>query len=97
MDNDAKPREVGSTDGLGPVRGVVLDRNGWPTLIVRGNEEAHVKHAGASYLYTLTEEEVAAVNKLRARREWVKRGLHERFQAWRERTGFLMDGHDGGM
>ena len=25
------------------------------------------------------------------------RTLWQRFQAWRERTGFLMDGHDGGM
>ena len=26
-----------------------------------------------------------------------KAGLLRRFQAWRERTGFLMDGRDGGM
>lgn len=25
------------------------------------------------------------------------RTLWQRFQAWRERTGFLMDGRDGGM
>lgn len=25
------------------------------------------------------------------------RTLRQRFQAWRERTGFLMDGRDGGM
>lgn len=25
------------------------------------------------------------------------RTLWQRFHAWRERTGFLMDGHDGGM
>ena len=25
------------------------------------------------------------------------RTLWQRFQAWRERTGFFMDGHDGGM
>lgn len=67
------PLDVRLSDQLGPVQGAVLDRNGWPTLIVRGNEEAHVKHAGASYLYTLTAEEVAAVNKLRARKEWMRR------------------------
>jgi len=35
-----------------PVLGVVLARDGQPTLIVRGNEDAHVQHAGASYLYS---------------------------------------------
>lgn len=35
-----------------PVLGVVLSRDGQPTLIVRGNENAHVQHAGASYLYS---------------------------------------------
>ena len=61
-------RSVGEcNDMLDPVKGAVLDRNGWPTLIVRGNEEAHVLHAGARYLYSLTDEEVRAVNKMRAR------------------------------
>lgn len=48
------PEAVGSPveRPVRPADGVVLDRNGWPTLIVRGNEEAHVRHAGASYLYS---------------------------------------------
>lgn len=34
------------------VDGVVLDRNGLPTFVVRGKEYIHVDHAGASYLYS---------------------------------------------
>lgn len=53
MNETTQPAVAGPVEPtVRPVLGVVLARDGQPTLIVRGNENAHVQHAGASYLYS---------------------------------------------
>lgn len=42
------------SDRLVPVPGAVLDSTGQVTLVVRGNEDDHVRHAGARRLYSQT-------------------------------------------
>jgi len=51
---------------LKPVEGVVMNHNNWPTLVINGSENDHIKHAGARPLYLLTEKEVIFVNRMRS-------------------------------
>lgn len=62
------------------VDGVVLDRNGLPTFVVRGKEYIHVDHAGASYLYSQAalDEAIAAERERWVNlREWLERSAKE--------------------
>lgn len=59
------------------VDGVVLDRNGLPTFVVRGKEYIHVDHAGASYLYS----QAALDEAIAAERERWERALKQTWQA----------------
>ncbi|HQR20766.1 MAG TPA: hypothetical protein PKV98_07860 [Burkholderiaceae bacterium] len=111
MTDQATPAKVRLTDGLGPLvdseedharlwaeihtlRSAVAGPAGYATWqdaavaerVRRVKAEARIdlgKYAGAYGGYTTEPPK--------------PRTLWQRFQAWRERTGFLMDGRDGGM
>lgn len=111
MTDQAAPANVGSNDGLGPLADSEEDpARLWAEIhLLRAAVQGPAGYA--TWQDAATAERVRRV-KAEARIDLGKyagtyggytneppkpRTLWQRFQAWRERTGFLMDGRDGGM
>ena len=111
MNEDATPAKVRLTDGLGPLADSEEDPARLWAEIHRLRAEVAGPQGYATWKDAAVAERVRRV-KAEARIDLGKyagtyggytaeppkpRTLWQRFQAWCERTGFLMDGRDGGM
>lgn len=109
MTTETTPGALGSHDELGPL----LDSEEDPARLWAEIHRLRAAVAGpmgyASWQDAAVAERVRRVQAERALAaaqpkmpQWPQElppamTLRQRFQAWRERTGFLMDGRDGGM
>ena len=92
-DSSAAVRGSGSNDLLGPLvmPGQFADCCGQRWRV------GAVGVTGGERYYWLSRPLITLMVPATMVKPWEKRSLRERFSAWRERTGFFMDGSDGGM